>query len=736
MSESSTDDSNRREPLASYVGRRNTPSNYSNAEENSVPDFQYFGGLKPRGTVNLEEYLEVWGVDVHPSPDEANKKQHHTELYESSNLIVRRGQPFQITITFNRAYDSGKDRLWIDFLIGRFPDITKGTYVPIYIQEQLETGKWAAKVKTTWNNTLSLSIMSPADCIVGRFRMYVAIMTPYGIRRTARDESTDIYVLFNPWCAEDAVYLDSATENEEYVLNDHGRIFYGEVNEVTSRPWVFGQFERQILDACIYILDRARMPLHTRGCPLKICRVASAMVNAKDDGGVLVGCWDNEYRYGVAPTAWNSSVEILLQYFRTKQSVCYGQCWVFAAVFNTVLRSLGIPARAVTNFSSAHDNNANLTTDIILNEQGAKDIELTKDSIWNYHCWNECWMSRSDLPAGYGGWQVVDATPQETSEGMYRCGPASVNAIKHGQVFFPYDAPFIYAEVNSDIIYWNKQKDGSLIKGDVKTDEVGKLIVTKEIGSDGRKDITDQYKYQEGSREERMAQDSAIQYGVKKDQTVIETPMDATVDMHVPGNVFLGTNFEVAVELKNNSSEKRTMTAHFSGNVVFYTGVPKVQIKNETIKVVVKPHDVYQAQVKIKSKDYVDHLVEQSILHFLVSARVEETGQSLAVEKILSLKISKLNIKAEGPAALGREVTIVIEFANPLQKPLENLVLRIDGLDLLKPKLKIFSILHENATLTTKELFVPRRRGQRKVIASLDCDALRQVIGEMELTVV
>lgn len=35
----------------------------------------------------------------------------------------------------------------------------------------------------------------------------------------------------------------------------------------------------------------------------------------------------------------------------------------------------------------------------------------------NYHCWNEVFMLRPDLPLGLGGWQVVDATPQETSDG-------------------------------------------------------------------------------------------------------------------------------------------------------------------------------------------------------------------------------------------------------------------------------------------------------------------------------
>lgn len=45
----------------------------------------------------------------------------------------------------------------------------------------------------------------------------------------------------------------------------------------------------------------------------------------------------------------------------------------------------------------------------------------------NYHCWNECYMTRPDLPAGFGGWQVVDATPQETSDGTLFLNKISAN---------------------------------------------------------------------------------------------------------------------------------------------------------------------------------------------------------------------------------------------------------------------------------------------------------------------
>ena len=58
-------------------------------------------------------------------------------------------------------------------------------------------------------------------------------------------------------------------------------------------------------------------------------------------------------------------------------------------------------------------------------------------------------MSRSDLPAGFGGWQAVDATPQEESPqgGEYRLGPCPVRAVQLGQRM-NYDVEFVISEVS------------------------------------------------------------------------------------------------------------------------------------------------------------------------------------------------------------------------------------------------------------------------------------------------
>lgn len=43
---------------------------------------------------------------------------------------------------------------------------------------------------------------------------------------------------------------------------------------------------------------------------------------------------------------------------------------------------------------------------------------------------------------------------------MFRCGPCPVKAIKEGELRMKYDAPFIFAEVNADIIDWEIRPGG------------------------------------------------------------------------------------------------------------------------------------------------------------------------------------------------------------------------------------------------------------------------------------
>ena len=45
--------------------------------------------------------------------------------------------------------------------------------------------------------------------------------------------------------------------------------------------------------------------------------------------------------------------------------------------------------------------------------------------------------------------------------GVYCLGPTSLKAVKYGELYLPYDGPFVFAEVNADRLVWMVLKDGT-----------------------------------------------------------------------------------------------------------------------------------------------------------------------------------------------------------------------------------------------------------------------------------
>lgn len=56
-------------------------------------------------------------VDFHI---EQNRKAHRTEDYEHEQLIIRRGQEFEVTVKFNREYKPDSDVVVLQFVTGLF----------------------------------------------------------------------------------------------------------------------------------------------------------------------------------------------------------------------------------------------------------------------------------------------------------------------------------------------------------------------------------------------------------------------------------------------------------------------------------------------------------------------------------------------------------------------------------------------------------------------------------------
>uniref|UniRef100_K7FAI3 Protein-glutamine gamma-glutamyltransferase 2 n=1 Tax=Pelodiscus sinensis TaxID=13735 RepID=K7FAI3_PELSI len=425
----------------------------------------------------------------------------------SQQLVVRRGQSFTITLLFaGRGYEEGVDTLALNVETGPCPIETSGTKSRFPVSEALDPSAWSAVVDRQDGPSLSLLIYSPPDARIGRYAL--TLEASMGDQQTNPTGHLAALPGGSHW--NDSVFLEFEDQRKEYVLAQQGLIFQGSLKYIVPTAWNFGQFEADMVDICLQLLDTnpkfhrdQNRDCSRRNNPVYIGRVVSAMVNCNDDQGVLAGRWDNKYEDGVSPMSWQGSVDILRRWRKygcQPVRFSFGPCLCLAACPCHFLRCLGIPTRVVTNYNSAHDTNSNLVIDRYLDEMG--NLQASKDMIWNFHCWVESWMTRPDLTAGCDGWQALDPTPQEKSEGAYCCGPAPVTAIKEGELAMKYDSRFVFAEVNADVVYWLLKKDGSQ-KKTIHSSLIGKKISTKSVGTDTREDITHNYKYPEGSDQER-----------------------------------------------------------------------------------------------------------------------------------------------------------------------------------------------------------------------------------------
>uniref|UniRef100_A0A8C7UA69 Protein-glutamine gamma-glutamyltransferase K n=1 Tax=Oncorhynchus mykiss TaxID=8022 RepID=A0A8C7UA69_ONCMY len=667
-----------------------------------------------------ELMLSVHSVDLLSSKTGQNRMEHHTDCYHGNALIIRRGQTFQIELDLSRPFNSNTDKLHLDLRTGPLPMVSKNTHVIIQLVEELEDDRWEAKIVERNGNRIKLSVNSHAKAVIGKYKLTV---------------TKSFLPCITEKCIPNLLYMDDEEEKKEYVLNDTGRLYYGTEKQIGDRTWNYGQFLEGMLEACLYVLEKSEIPPPGRGDPVNVVRVISAMINSQDDNGVLAGNWSGNYVGGVSPTAWNGSVEILRKYHKEGGlPVKYGQCWVFSGVTTTVLRCLGIPCRSVTNFQSAHDTDVSLTTDMYFDEKMEPFDELNTDSVWNFHVWNDCWMARPDLPPGNGGWQALDATPQETSQGTFRCGPASVTAIRTGQVYLKYDTPFIFAEVNSDKIYWQRNLDGIFTQIQCEKKAVGHCISTKAVGSDKRDDITHLYKHTEGSEEERIAVETASRYGTKPDVYSTSMAEDVSLEVKLEGEgPRMGADAQLTIVITNFSSQTRKTTLHIQVAVMYYTGVLKGTVKKDKMPVALKPNEVKAMQWVLPYHSYQDQLVDQAALMLTLSGRVSETQQVLATQTSFRLRTPDLSIEAVGEAVVGKKMTAKITFTNPLPRTLRGVVLRVEGLGLQEVKEVVVGDVGSHSTVTRTEHFIPTQAGHRKLVAALDCKQLTQVHGVADI---
>ncbi|XP_069099768.1 protein-glutamine gamma-glutamyltransferase E-like isoform X2 [Pleurodeles waltl] len=618
-------------------------------------------------------------------------------------------------------------------------------------------GSWSAVPEHGPSNTITYTILSPPTASIGRYDLSVQISSSI---KNSTIKLGQFILLFNPWCADDDVFMPIDAERKEYVLNDSGIIYRGHKKYITELGWNFGQFEKKVLDLCLTILDKSlehckepSVDCTQRNNPVYVSRVISAMVNCQDDDGVLEGNWSGDYSDGTDPGSWNGSVAILQEWGQNNYSpVEYGQCWVFAGVTCTVLRCLGIPARVVTNFSSAHDTNGNLSIDEFYDKTG-KPLNKSDDSIWNFHVWNEGWFARKDLGTNYDGWQVLDATPQEQSTGIYRCGPTSVKAIKEGDVDLDYDAPFVFAEVNADRVSWICEDDNKKERLCCDSSVVGKNISTKSVGQNLREDITASYKYEEGSEKERevftkafnklfgSAHPSTSKQGATGDavgDASVLAKIDVSGKFKIIQSVHFGEDANLILILKNSSTKRaKNVVVSISASSMLYNGRVMSEVSGEKTSVTLGPSEEKEIPFTVTYGQYDKYLSKDDYnVHFNAVCEAEGEAKFL-VQKTVTLEHPPINLKVFGPVVVNKLGKAEVTFSNPLSEELTDGKLIIVGATLLNEALeKIVNSIKPKETITISFDISPTALGNKQLAVNFSCNKFCNVKTFVKVVVV
>ena len=146
---------------------------------------------------------------------------------------------------------------------------------------------------------------------------------------------------------------------------------------------------------------------------------------------------------------------------------------------------------------------------------------------------------------------------------------------------FRYDSEFVIAEVNADLKYYVQTASGFKLAHS-NTYRIGKNISTKAVGSAEREDITSQYKYPEGSLEERAA--------LERDDADETAPLgDVGVNVISATDVFIGQELRAALVLNSRASAPRTVDYVIHLSPVSYIGALGTMMKEISDSTIVAP---------------------------------------------------------------------------------------------------------------------------------------------------
>ena len=146
--------------------------------------------------------------------------------------------------------------------------------------------------------------------------------------------------------------------------------------------------------------------------------------------------------------------------------------------------------------------------------------------------------------------------------------------------------------MNADAHMHVQKPGGEFRLAHSNTRKVGRLVMTKALGSVEGEDVTSNYKHAEGTVEERVTLDS----GCTEEEALQD---DVTVDIVVFGDVMVGQELRSQVLLRSTAAESREVKCVIKLHPVNYVGALGKLIGFSTTKTTIAPGGTYTGYVHV-----------------------------------------------------------------------------------------------------------------------------------------
>ncbi|XP_040476449.1 protein 4.2 isoform X2 [Ursus maritimus] len=670
-----------------------------------------------------------------------NNEEHHTKAISSRHLIVRRGQPFTIILHFQApvyAFTSTLKKVALIAQTGEHPSKANKTQAIFPISRLGDQKWWNAAVEDREDQSWTISVTAPTDAIIGRYSLLLQVL---GKKQLLLGQFT---LLFNPWAREDAVFLRKESQRREYVLNQNGLIYLGTANCFHEEPWDFGQFESSVIDLSLGLLSMDKQ-VEEWGNPEHVAHILGTLLHALKKKSVLPTPQTAAAQEGGLLNKRRGSVPILRQWITGQGRPVYeSQAWVFAAVACTVLRCLGIPARVITTFASAQGTGGRLSVDEYYNEEGLQNGEGQRGRIWIFQTSTECWMTRPALPPGYDGWQTLYPRVPTGGGVLGSCDLVPVKAVKEGTLSLTPGVSELFATVNASCVVWKCREDGALELTNSNTKYVGNNISTKGVGSNRCEDITQNYKYPEGSLQEKEVLEKVQEERMRheKDSGIHPPSLKTTEPLYMflkaPSSLNLGGNAQFSVSLANPSDQKKAVQLAFGLQAIYYNGILAAELWKKKLSLMLDANKGEEIPEELSFFHFEQSPPENSFLRLTVMATATHSEPSLSCFAQEDITICRPHLTIEMPetAEQYQLLKASVSLYNFLHAPMKDCVISLFGKGLIyrERRYRLASVWPGNI-LYTEFQFTPTQVGLQRLTVEMDCDMFQNVTNYRDVTV-